>query len=60
MFLALRIAGGAYLVVLGAQDALAVARAGDAPRRGRLRRVLDTLSGCVLVVLGLRLAAERR
>jgi threonine/homoserine/homoserine lactone efflux protein len=40
--------------------ALAVARAGDALRRGRLRRVLDAVTGCLLVALGLRLAAERR
>jgi len=39
--------------------ALAVARAGEALRAGRLRRLLDALSGCVLVALGLRLAAER-
>jgi len=37
----------------------AVARAGEALRAGRLRRLLDALSGCVLVALGLRLAAER-
>jgi threonine/homoserine/homoserine lactone efflux protein len=40
--------------------ALVVARAGDVLRRGRIRRLLDSLSGCVLVALGLRLAAERR
>jgi threonine/homoserine/homoserine lactone efflux protein len=40
--------------------ALAVARAGDLLRRGRLRRALDATTGCVLVALGLRLAAERR
>jgi threonine/homoserine/homoserine lactone efflux protein len=40
--------------------ALAMARAGDSLRRGRLRRLLDGLTGCVLVALGLRLAAERR
>ena len=39
--------------------AFAVARAGEALRAGRLRRLLDALSGCVLVALGLRLAAER-
>jgi threonine/homoserine/homoserine lactone efflux protein len=38
--------------------ALAVARAGDV-LRGRLRRLLDAFTGCVLVGLGLRLAAER-
>ena len=38
--------------------ALAVARAGDVLRR-RLRRLLDAFTGCVLVALGLRLAAER-
>ena len=40
--------------------AFAVARAGEALRGGRLRRALDALTGCVLVALGLRLAAERR
>jgi threonine/homoserine/homoserine lactone efflux protein len=40
--------------------AFAVARAGDYLRGGRLRRLLDALTGCVLVALGLRLAAERR
>jgi len=39
--------------------ALAVARAGEALRGGRARRALDAITGCVLVALGLRLAAER-
>ena len=39
--------------------ALAVARAGEALRGGRVRRALDAITGCVLVALGLRLAAER-
>jgi threonine/homoserine/homoserine lactone efflux protein len=38
----------------------AVARAGDVLRRPRVRRVLDSVTGSVLVALGLRLAAEHR
>jgi threonine/homoserine/homoserine lactone efflux protein len=40
--------------------AVAVARAGDLLRRSRIRRCLDTLTGTVLVALGLRLATESR
>jgi threonine/homoserine/homoserine lactone efflux protein len=40
--------------------AVAVARAGDFLRRTRIRRVLDSLTGTVLVALGIRLAIERR
>jgi threonine/homoserine/homoserine lactone efflux protein len=40
--------------------AAVAARAGDVLRRGRVRRVLDSLTGAVLVALGLRLAAEQR
>jgi len=40
--------------------AFAVAKAGDFLRRSRVRRVLDALTGAVLVALGLRLATERR
>jgi len=40
--------------------AVAVARAGDLLRRERIRRVLDALTGAVLVALGVRLAAEKR
>jgi threonine/homoserine/homoserine lactone efflux protein len=36
-----------------------VARAGDVLRRPRIRRMLDRVTGIVLVGLGLRLAAER-
>jgi threonine/homoserine/homoserine lactone efflux protein len=39
--------------------AWAVARAGDVLRRPRIRRALDRVTGVVLVVFGLRLAAER-
>jgi threonine/homoserine/homoserine lactone efflux protein len=39
--------------------AAVVARAGDFLRRPRIRRVLEGLTGTVLVALGLRLAAER-
>jgi threonine/homoserine/homoserine lactone efflux protein len=38
--------------------ALVVARAGDVLRRPRIRRVLDAVTGSVLVALGLRVAAE--
>jgi threonine/homoserine/homoserine lactone efflux protein len=37
-----------------------VARAGDLLRRGRLRRVLDGVTGIVLIGLGVRVALERR
>ena len=38
--------------------AFAVARAGDLLRRGRVRRLLETASGVVLIALGARLATE--
>jgi threonine/homoserine/homoserine lactone efflux protein len=40
--------------------ALAVARAGDVLRRPFVRRVVDAVSGAVLVAFGFRLALERR
>ena len=40
--------------------AAAVARAGNLLRRPQARGVVDALTGCVLVALGLRLAVERR
>jgi threonine/homoserine/homoserine lactone efflux protein len=40
--------------------AVAVARAGDALRRPAVRRLIDAVTGAVLVALGLRLATERR
>jgi len=40
--------------------AFAVAKAGDVLRRPAIRRVLDAVTGVVLVALGLRLATERR
>jgi threonine/homoserine/homoserine lactone efflux protein len=40
--------------------AAVVARAGDALRRPAVRRVLDAITGVVLVALGFRLAGERR
>jgi threonine/homoserine/homoserine lactone efflux protein len=40
--------------------AVAVARAGDFLRRPRIRRILDTVTGAVLVAFGIRLAAETR
>jgi threonine/homoserine/homoserine lactone efflux protein len=39
--------------------ALAVAKAGDVLRRPRIRRTIESLTGAVLVALGLRLATER-
>jgi threonine/homoserine/homoserine lactone efflux protein len=39
--------------------AAVVAKAGDVLRRSRVRRALDSLTGAVLVGLGLRLATER-
>jgi threonine/homoserine/homoserine lactone efflux protein len=39
--------------------AIVVSKAGDVLRRSRIRRALDTVTGAVLVALGLRLAAER-
>jgi len=39
--------------------ATVVARAGDALRRPAVRRVLDAVTGAILVALGLRLATER-
>jgi threonine/homoserine/homoserine lactone efflux protein len=41
-------------------NAGAVAKAGDVLRRPAVRRYLDAVVGAVLVVLGLRLATERR
>jgi threonine/homoserine/homoserine lactone efflux protein len=40
--------------------AAAATRAGDFLRRTRIRRTLDTLTGTVLVGLGIRLASEQR
>ena len=40
--------------------AVAVAKAGDFIRRGRVRRTLEALTGLVLIGLGLRLATESR
>ena len=40
--------------------AFAVAKAGDFIRRGRVRRVLESATGFVLIALGLRLATESR
>jgi threonine/homoserine/homoserine lactone efflux protein len=39
--------------------AIAVARAGDVLRRPRVRRIVDAVTGLVLVAFGVRLAAER-
>jgi threonine/homoserine/homoserine lactone efflux protein len=44
-----------WLVAYGA----VVAKAGDALRRPRVRRVLEGFTGAVLIALGLRLATER-
>jgi threonine/homoserine/homoserine lactone efflux protein len=40
--------------------AVVVARAGDVLRRPAVRRAIDAVTGAVLVVLGLRLATDRR
>jgi threonine/homoserine/homoserine lactone efflux protein len=40
--------------------AVAVAKAGDVLRRPAVRRVLEAVTGAVLVALGLRVATERR
>jgi threonine/homoserine/homoserine lactone efflux protein len=40
--------------------AAVVSKAGDLLRRSALRRILDAVTGAVLIALGLRLAAERR
>jgi threonine/homoserine/homoserine lactone efflux protein len=66
-------AGGSFvaLLVLGAlfcsltfawltAYAIVVAKAGAFLRRPRIRRLLDALTGAVLVALGLRLAVEQR
>jgi threonine/homoserine/homoserine lactone efflux protein len=39
---------------------LAVARMGDLLRRSRIRRILDAMTGTVLMAFGLRIAIERR
>lgn len=46
----------AWLSFVGA----AVARAGDFLRRSWVKRLLDAVTGAILVALGLRVAAERR
>jgi threonine/homoserine/homoserine lactone efflux protein len=50
----------AMTVVWLSAYAVAVARAGDALRRPAVRRLIDAVTGAVLVALGLRLATERR
>ena len=52
-FVALKLAGAAYLVILG------LARAGDVLRRA-VRRTLEGVMGAVLIALGVRLAAAHR
>jgi threonine/homoserine/homoserine lactone efflux protein len=65
--------GGSFLVLLArgaafclltltwlTAYAVTVAKAGDFLRRRRIRRLLDALTGAVLVALGLRLVAEER
>jgi RhtB (resistance to homoserine/threonine) family protein len=46
----------AWLMVYG----VVVAKAGDVLRRPRVRRVLEGVTGAVLIAFGLRLATERR
>jgi threonine/homoserine/homoserine lactone efflux protein len=40
--------------------AMAIARAGDLLRRSRARRTIESVTGAVLIALGLRLATEHR
>jgi threonine/homoserine/homoserine lactone efflux protein len=40
--------------------AMAIARAGDLLRRSRVRRTIESVTGAVLIALGLRLATEHR
>ncbi|WID99564.1 hypothetical protein QO058_23150 [Bosea vestrisii] len=40
--------------------ALVVAKAGDVLRRSQVRRVIEALTGGLLLALGLRIAAEQR
>jgi threonine/homoserine/homoserine lactone efflux protein len=70
-FLALKVAGAAYLIFLGLQSlrvltfgwltvySLVVARARALFDRPRIRRALDALTGYVLIGLGVRLAVEQ-
>jgi threonine/homoserine/homoserine lactone efflux protein len=61
-FLALVVLGRVFCMLTLAwltAYAAVVARAGDFQRRPRIRRALEGVTGAVLVVLGLRLAAER-
>jgi threonine/homoserine/homoserine lactone efflux protein len=51
---------GAMGVIWLSAYALVVTRAGDLLRRPRVRRVLDRVTGTVLIGLGVRLALERR
>ena len=40
--------------------ALLAAKAGGLLTRPRVKAALDRISGCILIILGLRLASERR
>jgi len=60
MLLALGLTFCAMTLVWLTVYAFAVARAGDFLRRPAIRRVVETVTGAVLVALGLRLATERR
>jgi threonine/homoserine/homoserine lactone efflux protein len=59
VLLSLGLAVAALTLLWLSAYAVAVARARRALLRSRLRRALDALAGCVLVGLGVRLAAER-
>jgi threonine/homoserine/homoserine lactone efflux protein len=66
-FMAIRVAGAGYLIWLGLQSLLAAAtrsgqhvaeRAGALLRRRSLARLIDGLTGVILVELGIRLAHD--
>ena len=59
-FLALKLAGAAYLIYLGVTAyALVVTRAGALLRRERVRRAIERVTGTVLIALGVRLATQQ-
>lgn len=60
VFTALRVAGGAYLVLLGVEALVAAARGRLLrARRSRVRRAIDAATGFLLIGLGARYAAAR-